>query len=903
MRRAVSSLCIALTLALCAYVLHGQLGTAHGDPAEPASETDEPSAHSRRRSHESGHVSTRAQGQVAERAQPTRALHLEGQVVDPDELPVSGARVSLLTNPPRSVETGPDGCFEFRNLKAGDYRLAARAEALMAGPLTLSLRLDTQPLLLRLSRGSSLVVRVLNQLNDAPIGDAVVEVDALIPIRASTDQAGRASVAGLTPSMQPVRVSARGFESKSVLIAVPAASETPSVQDVRLRAGTSVCGRVLTATGQAAPNTEMRLERSGQTDDPSSDVLVTEEHGRFCFDGVARGSVRISARHAELGTARSAQLALDGVRAPPAVELVLASGARLSGRVLDVDGSPLALAEVRVAFAEAGAGFAGARATRTRTDGAFSLAGLEQGRVRVIALLGASTSDTAIVELADGESKVELRLRGDQVLRGVVVTRAGEPVEGAQVAATEETSRRTDRGEGGASDLSVRGLARAVTDADGSFTLTRLRRGSYRVRASRSESSESAAFWLSRGVVATAGDHGVKVVLQGETKLRGRVVFEDGEIPQAFTVALPLSAPVPFRGENGVFQLDSVPSGVQSLTIAGMGITPKFLDEVRVRESGETDVGTVRLQRARRLTGLVSDEKGVPVANASVHVSGMLLGDASDAVSERLMPGALRALSDQAGRFVIETLPRSPLVAIAQHDLKGRSSAFSIPAEQAAPDIKLTVSATAGLSGHVTRKGKPAARSYVVASMPDSQRARWIVQTEQDGAYRFDALAPGRYVVSAATAPDAAGASTSESVAVELQAGAMEQRDLTLTPGDLTVDVHMVARASGATVPHAQAYLLSGQVSAAKAGELELAIAARGAGTTQIVAATQGDAAHFESVSPGSYSFCAIPIYDDITDPVVAHKLNRDAALLPASCVPLAIAQAPDLQQVTVSLP
>src|SRR5262245_60312929 len=81
---------------------------------------------------------------------PPGALRLEGQVVDADEHPVAGAVVAIDTVPPRDTRSEDDGSFSFDGLVGRTYRIEARGDGGIAGPVRAHLDAAAEPVVLRL---------------------------------------------------------------------------------------------------------------------------------------------------------------------------------------------------------------------------------------------------------------------------------------------------------------------------------------------------------------------------------------------------------------------------------------------------------------------------------------------------------------------------------------------------------------------------------------------------------------------------------------------------------------------------------------------------------------------------------------------------------------------------------
>src|SRR4051812_46570259 len=91
---------------------------------------------------------------------PTGALRLEGQVIDTDDQPVSGAKVTISSRPVRTAVSEADGSFAFDALVGRTYTLVARAPHGVAGPITARLTEKSPPVIMKLRPAATLTVTV-----------------------------------------------------------------------------------------------------------------------------------------------------------------------------------------------------------------------------------------------------------------------------------------------------------------------------------------------------------------------------------------------------------------------------------------------------------------------------------------------------------------------------------------------------------------------------------------------------------------------------------------------------------------------------------------------------------------------------------------------------------------------
>lgn len=170
------------------------------------------------------------------------------------------------------------------------------------------------------------------------------------------------------------------------------------------------------ARGRPAPGAVVRWGQvgwtAGLTGDDGRVTLTLPAEGRIRYPGAAT----LTARHPEHGWVEREITVAPGM-AP--VELRLSPGARLTGRVVDPQGAPVA--EARVTVAREPGGPLPQASAESGVDGVFELAGLPPGpyRLRADAAGWPSWSSPESLALAEGQSRdVQVELEPGAVLTG-----------------------------------------------------------------------------------------------------------------------------------------------------------------------------------------------------------------------------------------------------------------------------------------------------------------------------------------------------------------------------------------------------------------------------------------------------------------------------------------------------
>lgn len=339
-------------------------------------------------------------------------------------------------------------------------------------------------------------------------------------------------------------------------------------------------GKVVDASGAPVAGAKVRLlgTPSGeQTIEKLATEWTTAKDGTFVFHA-ADEAVFEASHGGKRGWAQ-----LDGDVAITKLLVIkigdaAARDAKITGKVTDLDGVPLADVLVRAQpdygpptpSKELKSVNTAPRATSFATtgpDGAFVLEGLD----RELYTLAAESPDHATLAkegVAGGTKNITLVMDPGFVLGGQVVTTAGEPVP----AYTLLVMRRL----GVVRELVT---ARSIVDPDGTFRV-RVTSGEYELVASASGLAPSAP------TVVGAGDKDAKIVVSEGATLTGKVIDAVSGAPLAYArimreaagggaSAQPANAGTVTR-EDGTFELTGIPPGPLSISIGAGDYHPKI---------------------------------------------------------------------------------------------------------------------------------------------------------------------------------------------------------------------------------------------------------------------------------------------------------------------------------------
>lgn len=739
-----------------------------------------------------------------------------GRLVDRAGEPVPGARARVIEAPESGglsyhyvdgeiaadaeATAGADGRFTVRHLTAGRYELlavhpdhATRRLPPIQVPEGETVDLGT----IELAPGGRLAGRVVDP-GGAPVEGVSVTAGAaretdfeamLLGASRRSDFDGHFELTGLTLE-EPLRLTASHADYPAVELT---GIELPLAEPllIELRRGASLFGRVLGPHDQPIEGArvwaEVRVPIDGGSRSAGSGHAVTGADGGFEIEGLGAGALRLTAR-AEgypAGEVGGLTIGEDGDVGP--IEIRLAAGAEVSGRVRAPDGSPAPGTRVSIHTgrtpAEVGVDRPSLLARPEEAVPPSDASALSDARGEFVArgvALGPATIEAEHERLGDaaaelvvrpGANSIELILDRRGRIEGRVVAGAG-PVAGAMVELTVS----------GPSSFSWRF---APTDAEGRFLFRWLTAGDYRLDA-------SAPGLLLDGppVTVTLADAPgplVELILTAGEEIAGRLLG----VPEAELLRVRISAhsnDVPRSwsaspGPDGHYRLTGLEPG--RWTVSAYAETGRSArGEVEVAAGGGPYRLDLDLGGGLTLTGSVRVD-GEPLAGAAVAITGAGGGVPLGAHVETAFDGTFRAEGLEPGDYRI-------VVGSGGSTLGRRELTLSGDGE-----IHLDLPAAA-LSGRVVdAEGAPVAEASVLvqlAGQPGLEGISGMASTDAAGRFALSRLAPDRYEVSAAVQGKPVARAT-----VSLEAGDRREVELRLEAGS---ELILMPRLSGGGQPH-----------------------------------------------------------------------------------------------------
>ncbi|MBK7642860.1 MAG: carboxypeptidase regulatory-like domain-containing protein [Planctomycetes bacterium] len=224
--------------------------------------------------------------------------------------------------------------------------------------------------------------------------------------------------------------------SSSNQFQVKVSSDPRQTRDFELP-GARIAGRVVDRKGKALAQVwlQMRADENVRGERPRvSGNVSTDTEGRFVFENIAPGTYKIEFGGANRGWGQAGQightsasgLVVEEGKSIEGLEIVAQPPCRVEGRVLGVDGQPLAGAVV-IAVDEKGQSLTSWQRQTTDATGNFEFDALPPGRAAFLAQKGTQTSGYSgwVSVLEDSTAKVDLGLMNGALLFIETVDSAG----------------------------------------------------------------------------------------------------------------------------------------------------------------------------------------------------------------------------------------------------------------------------------------------------------------------------------------------------------------------------------------------------------------------------------------------------------------------------------------------
>ena len=643
-------------------------------------------------------------------SKPTASL--EVVVQDPGGRPVAGALVSVVITRemlPRTLaaRTDAEGRVRLEGLPRPPWDLAVQACGLAPKRIE-RVPAAQKPLVVRLAPGASVTGVVRDGTTREPVaaasvwawvGTGIAGLDRWNPdagrVATTSDARGQFKLEGFGPGYFTLTATAAGRGRATRQAVRPGTSV-----ELYLMPGATISGVVHDEAGRPFNGAVVRV----MPESPGTPFLPpaerTDARGRFALAGLDPGAYVVVARAAPLAPA--VQLVSVEANGDTAVDLTLAEGGFVTGRLVDATTKPARGGRVRLAAvqgvtlpmllhdlaqAEAGA------------DGRFTLGPLQQGELLLQARAPGFTERDFETRLAGRPlfaDAGDVSLESGLVVRGFVRDRSGSGVAGAFLFAGGRGQERP---------------AEATSEDDGAFVLAGLPPGTVDVMV-------RAPGYASARQPATAGAEDVVIVLDAGGMITGAVVDARGQPvngafvraePESDATATMWSPPGGVADQGGGrFTLRDARPGRYVLVATAAGHAAGNVSGVRVTAGATTDAGNIRLGTGGTVTGTVTDATSEPVAGATVRV---------ESGSPMSMPPSTQ--TDASGAFELSGVPPGRVDLGARHPAyaPARVSGVVVEADGTPAEARIVLTRGGRVEGSARlRSGLPLSGARVLLS-------------------------------------------------------------------------------------------------------------------------------------------------------------------------------------------
>ena len=711
-----------------------------------------------------------------------RGCSLSGAVRDKDGKPIPDIEVVLDLRLQKytcthyleaaRTRTNAKGEFAFSDLSPAEYgyRIVSAAYAAKNGKCEVSD--DPSYVEIRAEMPATIKGLVTDEQGKPVAG---IKVTAGPGLSADSDAQGNYVIKGLSEGQLSLSASGKGYVVKEGrTLAVSCSKGAEVVRNIEMvHAGALKLQLEPEEPGVTVPghlNIHLESPRGSSGGYASQYAEAKVESNVAVFSNVAPGKYTLRIANEDVGQVSTNVTIIGGQETQQALKL--AKVLVVTGKIIDEKGNPVSGASVALQLVQEKDAGKPRRARVPAVDewkhassdakGEFKVGGLKPGKRDVTVSHQDYASTNRVVDIVEGKLTLEpfVVTKGLQI-SGSVLEADGKPAQNTEVLATYEftalTSRQTMR-------RSFSGLKRAELAEDGSFRISGLDSGKYKLQITDTESRQTEA--TLEGVEAGTDD--VMVSLSRKRVITGAVVDADGKALKgvrfqvtkqqggqtiSFSSSRTSGEDANVTDVGGKFSLTVREGAKYVITFTSPPLLPQKAIVDLSPGSKPPEPLKIVMMPGYKVTGAVVGGQGKPVAGLTVRASsggyeGMFTGMSEDSEGQG---GGEPKPTDAQGRFLIDGVPagvvKLNVFSKTNDQQKMIASKEVMVAKDKPTDVEIRLPEMGSVKGRVVdAEGKPMEGCQITLMSPLNPASHHSAQSGEDGEFAIADVAAGKYM-------------------------------------------------------------------------------------------------------------------------------------------------------------
>lgn len=631
--------------------------------------------------------------------------------------------------------TDQNGNYTVIGLAPGEYTAAADISNYARGAVGAIVTADQSTIAnLELMPNPAAISGTVTSTGGQPVPNASVRVldqNETVLGSAQTDQNGNYVISGLPSGSQTVIVTSETFAGQISGVTLVPGDFIENVNFVLTPNPGAIEGFVSNAqTGDPIAGAISIIRLTG-----GSGVVVandvTDSDGFYSVAGLAPGTYTVTASKTGFGTASVGAVVFSNTVTSANLQLSPNTGA-ISGIITDLQGSPILGMGVQIGVYDQSGSLV--KTLLAQSDGSYTVLDLLPGSYTlVITAPNFAAAAIGAIVVSDQTTQANVALIPNQaaITGQVLNTGTGDAINGALITVT---------------DSNGLVLASAVSGIDGSFTIQNLPPATLLISAvAQGFGADSKAVLLSPGQIGTT----TLSLTPNPGTLTGSVVNGlnnqpiPGAVLQVFDFTGALAATV-LSNDNGFYQVQNLAPGTYRV-IASAANFGSAAQDAAIASNAVTTLLFQLQPNPGSITGTVyNGQTGAPIQNASVVIRQFSAAG----------PAVATTATNAQGEFAVFNLaPGSYTVIASQQSFGTQAASASVESNEIAV-VQLNLPPNPGsVQGTITNAQTATPLTDTLIRIIDSGGVLVAVsQTDLNGVYRVDSLAPGSYSLVAVNA-------------------------------------------------------------------------------------------------------------------------------------------------------